>query len=267
MTDKQYPIADKLNEDYSRHCSTVAITESLVQDSNGLLQIGHPDENSRNGTLTFVKSEGKTFAITCWHVIKYLRKLKEESKNEYSHSLYTMTPRPYIVIDSFIQPISSTEYHDLDIGIRQVRNDFVMALGKEPIDIDNSTLPDNIEFGFAVGFPENLKYEKNNVPLTSKKIISLPTVAILAEINKKPNSRFTMFSEFDKAQGYETYSGMSGGPIFWSSENDYGIYGIMYEANPSEFADPGKAIMIAGELATPEIIKSWISQISELIEE
>lgn len=266
MTNKKYPIADRLQEDYSRHCSTLAITETFTKGSNGILQIAHPDEKSRNGTLTFVKSDGKTFAITCWHVIEHFRELKEKSGDEISHSLFTMTPRPYTVVDTFIRPSSQFESHKLDIAIRQVRNDYVPALGKEAIDLDNLKMPEEIEFGFAVGFPEDLKYEKEKDAFGSKRIISLPTVAILAEINEKPDQRFTMFSEFESPQGYETYSGMSGGPIFWSTEKEYGIYGIMYEANPSEFTYPGMSIMLAGELATPEIIKGWINQIPELIE-
>ena len=265
MEIKQYPIANKLDEDPSIHCATLAITESLVKGKNGLLQMGHPDEKSRNGTLTFVKSNGKTFAITCWHVIEYLHKLNDDSDENYSHSLYTMTPRPYVVIDSFIRPSSLNEYHDLDIAIRQVRADFVVALGKEPIDIDNQQLPDNIEFGLAVGFLEDLKYIKDEKLNSPTSFISLPTTSVLAEINRKPNERFTLFSEFDKVQGYETYSGMSGGPIFWSTEIDYGIYGITYEANPSHFTEFGKSIMLAGELATPEIIRHWINQIPEIL--
>jgi hypothetical protein len=52
MEIQQYPIAIKLDEDISRHCATLAKTESLVKGKNGLLQMGHPDEKSRNGTLT-----------------------------------------------------------------------------------------------------------------------------------------------------------------------------------------------------------------------
>lgn len=122
MEAKRYPITDKLYENPSLHCSTLAISESLIQGDRGL-QLGHPDEKSRNGTLTFVKSEGKTFAITCWHIIKYFRDLKINSINKNSHSLYTMTPRPFIVIDRFIKPFSFTESYDLDIAIRQVRAD------------------------------------------------------------------------------------------------------------------------------------------------
>lgn len=262
MSNKKYAIANKLIENSSIYCSTLAITESIVKNDFGV-QLGHPNENSRNGTLTFVKSEGKTFAITCWHVIEYLRKLISKSEVENSYSLYTITPRPYIVIDKFIRPFSESEYHQLDIAIRQVREDFVTAIGKEPIDLDNIKDPEKIEFGYAVGFPEELKYVKD-ISNNGNLVISLPTVSILAEIENKPSTRFTLFSEFENPQGYDSYSGMSGSPIFWSDGNDYGIFGITYEANPSNFAGEKKAIMLAGELATPSIIKHWISQIKDV---
>jgi hypothetical protein len=60
---------------------------------------------------------------------------------------------------------------------------------------------------------------------------------------------------------------MSGGPIFWSTLETYGIYGIIYEANPTNFAGDKMGIMLAGELATPESIKYWISQIKEQYED
>lgn len=265
MAKKLYPLSTKLNENSSRHCSTLAITESLVNGKFGI-QVGHPDEKSRNGTLTFVTTEGKTFGITCWHVIEHLRELIEESGKGNSHSLYTMTPRPYIVIDRFIRPTSNSEFHQLDIAIRQVRADFVKALGKESIDLDNQAMIENIEFGYAVGFPEELKYIKDNSN-PNKTLISLPTVSILAEIERQPDSKFMLFSEFDEPQGYDTYSGMSGGPIFWSTEDTYGIFGITYEANPTNFAGEKMGIMLAGELATPETIKHWISQIDEIFED
>lgn len=265
MARKLYPIVTELNENPSRHCATLAIAESPKNGKFDLKPV-YPDEKSRNGTLTFVKTEGKTFGITCWHVIEYFRELINKTGKEDSISLYSMTPEPYVVIDRFIRPTSNSEFHKLDIAIRQIRADFVQALGKEPIDLDKQVMIKNIEFGYAVGFPEDLKYIKETSN-TLKTILSLPTVSILAEISRQPDSRFTLFGEFDQPQGYDTYSGMSGGPIFWSTEDSYGIFGITYEANPTNFAGHSMGVMLAGELATPETIKHWITQIDEIFED
>lgn len=48
---------------------------------------------------------------------------------------------------------------------------------------------------------------------------------------------------------------MSGGPIFWETEDDYGIYGISYEAGVWGATGNGKCISVFGELATPAEIE------------
>ena len=262
MSGKLYPISDALVENSSRHCSTLAINKNLKID-NKVFKMSPPDENSRNGTVTFVKSEGRVFAITCWHVVEHLRNLNAGEDFLNNYSFFSMSPRPYAITDCFIRPESLTEYHELDIGIRQVRADFVESIGKEPIDIDTQVTPEYIDFGLVVGFPEDLKYVKESESTESTSVISLPTVSILVEIDGTPVQRFKLFSEFDKVQEYETYSGMSGSPILWSSVESHGIFGIACQTNKCGF-DEGKSIIVEGELATPEIIKHWISQIPVL---
>lgn len=266
MSEKLFPLSDALIENPSRYCATLAISESLIETEKNI-RIGQPDENSRNGTITFVKTEGRVFGITCWHVVEYLRDLNKKSKRDDSHSFYTMTPRPYIVVDSFIRPTSLTEYYELDIAIRQVSSRFVKGIGKEAIDLDTQIKPKKIDFGITAGFPEGLKYHKEGNLYDSMKKISLPTVTILAEIDKMPSEKFTLFSEFDKAHEYKTFSGMSGSPILWSTRKTNGIFGIAWEINSCIELNNGKSIMVKGELASPEIIKHWISQIPELWQE
>ena len=66
-----------------------------------------------------------------------------------------------------------------------------------------------------------------------------------------------MFSELQKPAPDVNYSGMSGGPIFWSTKDDYGILGIVYEGGAGE---ENKSIYVYGEIATPDVIKDWIVQ-------
>jgi hypothetical protein len=262
----KYSICPQLWENTSIHCATIAVSESIINDGNGV-KIGTPNSDSRNGTLTFIESGGKVFGITCWHVVDYLRRQIEKSGNPYSHSFFTMPVRPYVVVDSFIRPGSLTEYHELDIGIRQVKRDFVSEIGKKAINIDFQSIPDFLKFGIAVGFPEGLKYKKDVILENNSQIISLPTVSILAEIGDFPKEKFILYSEFENVDHHDSYSGMSGGPIMWSNENEYGIFGITYEASKCEGLGDGKSIMVAGELATPESIKHWISQIPQLYDD
>jgi hypothetical protein len=255
-----YPISSRLVENSSRHCVSFAIGDGVSFD-NGIIDQGFPDENSPNGTLTIIKSDGKFYGITCWHVIEYLRELKKESNGMKTPSLYTMTPRPQLMVDKFIQLYSDLEYRKIDVAISEIKPELVEFMKKEAIDIDDMNMPSDIKFGYAVGFPLDLKYVKKEYSNSKIKMISLPTVAILAEIDVKPQGRFQLFSEFDKPQGYETYSGMSGGPIFWSDLNNYGIYGIISQSNSGNALGAKDVIIVVGELATPDIIRGWIEQI------
>jgi hypothetical protein len=263
---KKYAVFPSLLDNTSKHCATLAVGETIINDEHGV-RTGNPDTSSPNGTITFIKSDGKVFGITCWHVINYLRSQIELSGLPGSYSFYTMNVRPFILVDSFIRPNSEFEYHQLDIGIRQVKSDFVSAIGKSPLEIDCMSVPDSIEFGLAVGFPERLKYERVELSENGSQVISLPTVSILAEIDRTPSGKFILYSEFESTEHHESYSGMSGGPILWSNEDIYGIFGITYEASKCEEFTNGKSIMIAGELATPNIIKHWISQIPKLYDD
>jgi hypothetical protein len=83
----------------------------------------------------------------------------------------------------------------------------------------------------------------------------MPQVEVLAEIERRPNSYFGMFSALDEPPNPHEYSGMSGGPIYWSTEDDYGIFGIIYEGGPGTFT---QSIHIFGEIATPEVIRRWL---------
>jgi hypothetical protein len=263
---EKYALCPPFWENTSIHCTTLAVSETLIKEGENV-KVGQPDENSRNGTLTFVKSNGKVYGITCWHVVEYLRILLAESGDDHSHSLFTMSPRPYMVMDRFIRPQSLTEYHELDVVIREVHPDMVKGIGKEPIDIDTQLMPGKVEFGVAVGFPEGLKYVKEKMSKEFKQVISMPTVSILAEIDSMPEGRFNLYSEFDEPHLHDSYSGMSGGPIFWNRPDAYGIFGITYEASKFETFGSDRTIMIAGELATPDEIRHWISQIPESVRE
>ncbi|MBS0251292.1 MAG: hypothetical protein JSR78_09525 [Proteobacteria bacterium] len=49
---------------------------------------------------------------------------------------------------------------------------------------------------------------------------------------------------------------MSGGPIYWTTADAYGLLGIIYEGGPGQ---DGKGIYVYG-LATPDVVKRWIDQ-------
>jgi hypothetical protein len=252
----EYPIAEKLHRNAAIHCVTLVVTENINTRSSAPL-LAQPDAALRNGTLTIVKSEGRTYGITCQHVIRHYRDVLAASGDPGSHTMRTMLNGFYVVIDRFVQPRAQLGDSIPDIAIREINPDHVAHIGKEAIDLDAmSVMPEKMRHAYAVGFPETLKYHKyDNDQLGYR--VSMPHIEILAELQGRPDKRFTMFSELQTPAPDIDYSGMSGGPIFWSTEENYGILGIIYEGGPGK---SNETMFVYGEIATPDVIKSWIAQ-------
>lgn len=250
----QYPIASQLHANPAVNCAALVITENFEAGSKYILP-AQPKAELRNGTITFVQSQGRFYGITCFHVVEHFRKM-EKKGGAGSHSMRTMLNGFYVVIDRFIQPPAQYPDASPDIAIREVKPGFISHLGKQAIDIDvMKDVPDGIRHAYAVGFPEALKTAFND------KIgyrVSMPQAQILAELQATPTRRFSMFSEIEPVHDID-YSGMSGGPIFWSTEEEYGLVGIIYEGGHGS-SGANDQIFVYGELATPEIILGWIDQ-------
>lgn len=255
---QQYSLADEISRDSSIHCATLAITENL-QGLSSAKQLAKPRADLENGTITFVRMNDRIFAITCDHVIKRYRSLLNEREN--SHSLRTMLGGFYQVADTFKRPYGQYGDTELDIAIGGFSRRHFERLGKIAIDLDRALpTPTGIRHAYAVGFPEKLKTERyiaNDVGYQ----VSMPHVSILAEINNDPDRRFVMRSELVNPAPDISYSGMSGGPIFWSSENEYGLLGIIYEGG---LTDGFNTITVYGEYASVEVVRNWITQYDSL---
>ena len=71
-----------------------------------------------------------------------------------------------------------------------------------------------------------------------------------------------MFSELAKPAADIAYSGMSGGPIFWSDDQEnFGLMGIVYEGGAG---DNGESIYVYGELAAASVVKQWLANVPRL---
>jgi hypothetical protein len=252
----EYPICDALKSNAAKHCAALVITENFEPDANAMLQFAQPKETLRSGTLTFVASQGRTFGVTCKHVVQHYRDLTAASDKS-AYSMRTMLNGFFVVMDRFRIPQPQYGDDPLDIAIREVMPEFVAKLGKEPLDLDASPdMPSEIRHGYAVGFPETLKHRVQSDPLGYK--VSMPQLEVLAELRHTPRSRFQLFSELKQPPAHSDFSGMSGGPIFWSTETQYGMLGITYEG---DVGSDGRSIHIFGEFAARDTILDWIAQI------
>ncbi len=159
-----------------------------------------------------------------------------------------------VVQDRFIQPAGQFGDPAPDIAIREINPEHVTHIGKLPIDIDDhAQASDTINHGYAVGFPEPLKYHKPDGAVGYR--VSMPNVTIIAERMGRPRHRFALFSELPSAPHDIDYSGMSGGPIFWTTADSYGLLGIIYEGGAGQSSN---SIFVYGELATPDVVRRWI---------
>ncbi|MCI1193633.1 hypothetical protein MOJ79_17510 [Calidifontimicrobium sp. SYSU G02091] len=254
-----FSVCDALAENPARFCAALAIAPTVDAESH-LPQFTQPSEAHRSGTMTFVRSGGRSFGITCWHVVETLRNANKTGKH---HLLRTMLNGFYVVHDRFVRPSPSFGSSSLDVAIREMHPDFAKALGKEEIPLDElPAVPDDVRFGYAVGFPESAKRRREE---DRGYRVSMPQCCVLAEIHRQPDQRFTLHSQVPReAVAYEQFSGMSGGPIFWSDEHQFGIYGIVYEGGSVPSSEDTAEIYIFGELATPNTIRGWIKEVPAL---
>lgn len=254
---KYYPMSEELDENHAKWCTTLLIAKrELVSNNFGVLIPNIDLSNSRNGTLTFIEYKNRIYGITCWHVVDALRDFNEDDSE---YSFYLMLPSPKRIEDKFFQPNSFIE-DSLDIAIMEIPRDDFEGLGKNALNISDQIEVESIEYGLAVGFPEQLKYLRESNQ--RGEIWSLPQTAILAEIDYIPESRFNIQSSLPRPHDFESYSGMSGGPVFWSDGNDFGILGISRAVNTYE-PYQREAISVSCELATPQLIIEWIEEYNE----
>lgn len=254
-----FSVCDALEENPARFCAALAVVPTVDTQSR-LPQFTQPSETHRSGTMTFVRSGGRSFGITCWHVVETLRKANETGKH---HLLRTMLNGFHVVHDRFVRPSPPFGSASLDVAIRELDPDFAKTLGKEELHLDDMPdVPNDVTFGYAVGFPENLK---RRIEEDRGYRIAMPQCTVLAEINRQPDQRFTLHSQVRReAVTHERFSGMSGGPIFWSDDHYFGIYGIIYEGDAKSSTEDTAEVFVFGELASPDTIRGWIREVPAL---
>jgi hypothetical protein len=256
---KDFPMCDFFADNEAIHCASLVITPIFKNDVRGRLDLSQPSEDIENGTITFVEYNGKTYGITCWHIIEIFRN-KEKEHGKHSHTMRTMVNGFYNVMDRFIRPPAEFGQPQPDIAIREISSEYIKQIGKVPICLDSiPVVPNELNHAIAVGFPTNLKYRKQEN--TAFHRISMPHVSIVAElVNGRPTQRFNIFSELEEKPDVTDFSGTSGGPIYWSTEKEYGILGIIYESAAGSDLFGEKVIQVSGEIATQDIIKKWIEE-------
>lgn len=248
-----FPVCEPLRVRGCKHCVSLFLLESGVDT--------RPTPQHDNATMTLVEYEGRVYGITCKHVIDAVDNKNREAGRE-RFDLFTVVNRLVFVGKSrFVQPARDVVADNApDVAIRQLHPDYARAIGKQPLVFQALPPWDQISHGIAVGYPTGIK------TCADCGRVEIPCVHALSEKVTHSESRVQLFSVLDHDPGIESFSGMSGGPIFWSSKDSYGLLGIMFEAaKPKEtglIAEP--RINILGEIVSPERLTLWLSQTPRL---
>jgi len=265
-----------------KFCAPIFITNQFGtffdQDAD-LLSSENSLPKTRNGTLTFIEHEKKVYGITCRHVIDQLDKANAIIKKNFREKhkidnvplealfhLFIPNQLKQLHVASHFINIPGDEFTGEypDISIAQINPNILKEIGREPIAL--SETPNIITqnqpgfCGIATGYPEQ---KRNIKPSNSKQGLNDLAISVMvacAPFNIFNDRSIQLFAEIEDDPDLDNLSGMSGGPIFWSTQNDWGFAGIMTKARDIksktnyETIVQGPTIWIDGEKINHDII-------------
>lgn len=251
----------------------------FILDSIPHLFGGH-DDQSPNGTVTFVRRLGRIYAVTAAHVVTDgIEEAKSDVPNPLPHLISGRHVMPIGKVgrenqleSAFAQPRAPwPEPSDPDIAIAVLKDAYWTELssnkGKLFIDLDTWKGPQYTEakLCMAAGYPTEHKSLADNMVQTGM----LQAVAKLQAGSDA--TRFIMHSRLDKPHN-RFFSGMSGGVVYADQdESDMVPIGIVYEGLPGgskawkqrddqTYFDEYD-IVVKGLYLTPEIFDGWLAGI------
>jgi hypothetical protein len=251
-----FPIPEGFDADACKYCAAIFIVQNSISTKPALI---HP-----NGTVIFIECEGFYYLMTCMHVVEELLSLEKTSEHRYVFATYHA--KPLIIVNRFHRVPSGLGGRQIDIAIRQINPGYAKQIDKKFITLSKKDeLPINLSHAVSVGFPkENMRKDEINGSMDYR--IAMPCVHALAEKNTSfVEDRFRLFSTLDSEPSTIKLGGMSGGPTYWTTDNQYGLLGLTCEASPTK-PDKDSAslygnnyvVSVTGEIVTYERFKSWI---------
>ena len=189
-----------------------------------------PPPSSKTATVTFIEVNNSCYAVTARHVIEAFDCLATADGNECEGYICLQSAAAGIG-RPFITPPSTLVEPKPDIAIYPIDNQFCSRLEKDTFRV----LPEfdaifPVPYAVAVGFPTEQKYDQEDELGQTK--MAMACVHAIAESVDSDGSgdQIQFFSEVEKQLEIECLSGMSGGPVFWSDGERYGLLGFVKEA-------------------------------------
>ncbi|MFG9350124.1 hypothetical protein ACEP28_32375 [Pseudomonas aeruginosa] len=220
-----------------------------------------PDPGELTGTVTFLEILGKTYAVTAQHVIDELERQAKEHGRMPGSYLLLQDPGPRFS-GPFIQaPVDAAAIRPADVALRPIPPDWPASIGKRAFVVTEANCaPATITHGQAVGFPTLAKQDAHD---NRGVRVVMPCVHAIAEFGSANVDRVSFYSPLDKFPENLSLSGMSGGPVFWSDGDAYGLAGIVIEsidAGPDEALYNVPMVHFSAQRVDYETLLRWAAE-------
>jgi len=279
---KKLPVCDDLmDEEYGiqtyKYCAPIfiaSIFSGISFEKEEHLAPGKIDKNTtvRSGTVTFVCYKGDFFALTCKHVIEALErkqgKWKEEQKEKHNcepaldgFGFYTLIDNNQFHFNYKFTIIKQTENgNSIDIAIARINSSSISRLNRTSITLTaKNSYP---KTGIASGYPEEQRIIKKGEKIST---FCPKIVTCIASLSETMNGNMYMEDAIAAHNDVDVLSGMSGGPVIWSSDKCFGLVGIVKEGNDIQPKEDGlrleNGILINIEKITPILLDNWLLQV------
>lgn len=217
-----------------------------------------PTENEPTGTVTFLEIEGKTYAVTAAHVIDILNKAAKERGAPQGSFIAPKAPGVSISGPFLVPPKDLAARLPPDLALRPIAAELPGHIGKAAFIVqEENCAPDQITHGRAVGFPTLCKTDVSD---NSGVYSAMQCVHAIAEFVSASADQLNFRSHIIDFPKTASLSGMSGGPVFWSDEGNYGLAGIVIEAvdaAPDESLFNTPMVQFITQRADYQTLRAW----------
>jgi hypothetical protein len=251
-----FAFADELR-DAGKYCATIARAKIASFWDRRFV----PAADDPTATVTFILFERKTYAVTAGHVIDIFKQAAEVERC-YPEGYFVPAQPGTLIGPPFVKPHPRFTDRAPDIALRPIDPALPAHVGKRAFELRKDAIPTfPLPAALAVGFPTAAK-ERVEDPLGER--LRLQGVHAVAQGLGSPDTdQIQFWSEIPERPLIGKLSGMSGGPVFWSVDDGFGLLGFVKEAldvEPKDEVDtlyPGPKVNFICQRANYETFGAW----------
>jgi len=190
----EFEFADEM-KGACRHCATFARANSKLVYERGLT----PRPQDETATVTFIRFDGRTYAVTALHVIDIFH-VQAERDGLAPEGYFLPAGKGIGITPPFIPAPQAWPVSAPDVALRQIDDRLPAYIGKEAFELRRDVRPRHpIPYAAAVGFPTAAKLNRAE-PLGNR--LAMQCVHAIAEGVGAPESadQIQFFSEIGPSQ-------------------------------------------------------------------